>query len=67
MVALLKFLLVLAMIAVTPITGIIYWGATNVTGKVSILLTGTLLYILLAFYHSWLSVHPTSFRDWLKQ
>ncbi|QJW90265.1 hypothetical protein HNV11_13210 [Spirosoma taeanense] len=67
MIALLKFMIVVVMTGIIPVTGIIYWGATNLTGKASILSTGTLLYFSLAFCHSWLSVQPASFRDWLKK
>ena len=67
MVRLLKFLVFVVMMGVIPATGIMYWGATNLTGKVSIVSTGALLYVSLAFFYSWLSLRPKSFKDWLRQ
>lgn len=63
---LLKFIIVVMMIAVVVVTAIIYFGAGSFTGKLSILSTGVLLFILLGFYHSWLALSPASFKDWLK-
>ncbi len=63
---LLKFIIAVVMVAIIPVTAVIYFGATNPTGKISILTIGILLYLLLGFYHSWISIVPRSFREWLK-
>ncbi len=66
MTTLLKFLLVVFMAIVIIITAIIYLGAGSITGKISILTSGVLVYILMGFYYSWLALSPASFKDWLK-
>ena len=63
---LLKGLITIVMMGVIPVTGILYWGATNLKGKLSIALTGLLIYVLLAFWYSWLKRRPRNFTDWLK-
>lgn len=61
-----KGLITIVMTAVIPITGIIYWGATNIRGKLCIALTGLLINVVLAFWYSWLDRRPRSFTDWLR-
>lgn len=66
MISLIKLLITAVMTGIIPVTGVIYVGATNWNGKLSILLVGLLSYVLLAFYYSWLAHRPTSLRDWLE-
>lgn len=66
MTTLIKFLIVVVMFGVIPVTALIYFGASNLTGKMSILSTGILLYLSLGFSYSWLSLRPANFKDWLK-
>ena len=61
-----KWLITVVMTGVIPVTGIIYWGATNMRGKLSIAVTGLLVNVVLAFFYSWLDCRPKSFTDWLK-
>lgn len=61
-----KWLITIVMTLVIPITGIIYWGATNLKGKLCIALTGILINVGLAFWYSWLDRRPKSFTDWLR-
>lgn len=60
-----KWLITVVMTAVIPITGIIYWGASNLRGKLCIALTGLFINVLLAFWYSWLDRRPKNFTDWL--
>lgn len=62
---LLKWLITVVMTLNLPITGIIYWGATQLTGKLSIVFTGLLVHVVLAFWYSWLNHRPKSVTDWL--
>ena len=62
-----KWLITVVMTLAIPITGIIYWGATNFRGKLCIVLTGLLINTGLAFWYSWLDGRPRSFTDWLRQ
>lgn len=66
MTTLLKFLILVVMFVSIPVTTVIYFGATNLAGKISILSIGILLYLLSGFYYSWLSLAPAGFKDWLK-
>lgn len=61
-----KWLIIAVMLIVIPTTGIMYWGATNLRGKLCISLTGLLIYVVLAFGYSWLSLRSKNFVDWLK-
>ena len=61
-----KWLITIVMMLIIPITGIIYWGATNLKGKLCITLTGILINVGLAFWYSWLDRRPKSFTDWLR-
>ncbi|GEM_PF-4297523 len=61
-----KWLISIVMTLVIPVTGIIYWGATNLRGKLCIALTGLLINIGLAFWYSWLEHRPKNFTDWLR-
>lgn len=58
-----KWLVTIVMTGVIPITGIIYWGATNLKGKLCIALTGLLVNVLLAFFYSWLDCRLKNFAD----
>ena len=60
-----KWLITVVMTAVIPITGIIYWGTTNLRGKLCIALTGLLINVLLALWYSWLDRRPKNVSDWL--
>lgn len=60
------WLITVVMTAVIPVTGIIYWGATSLRGRLCIALTGLLIYLVLAFWYSWLDRHPKNFTDWLR-
>ncbi len=66
LISLTKWLITVVMTLVIPITGIIYWGATNSRGKLCIVLTGLLINSGLAFWYSWLDRRPKSFTDWLR-
>jgi hypothetical protein len=61
-----KWVITVAMTGVIPITGIIYWGATSLRGKVCIALTGLFINVALAFWYSWLDYRPKNFTDWLR-
>ena len=63
---LLKLAITLAMMAAIVATLVAYMGATNLKGKASIILTGLLITVSLAVVHSWLTLRPVSFREWLK-
>jgi len=63
--ALIKSLITMVMTVSSPITGVIYWGATNVRGKLCIVLTGLLVHLGLAFWYSWLDRRPKNISDWL--
>ena len=56
-----KWLVTIVMTGVIPITGIIYWGATNLRGKLCIALTGLLVNVLLTFFYSWLDCRLKNF------
>ena len=60
-----KWLITVVMTGVIPVTGIIYWGAPTLRGKLCIALTGLLINGLLAFWHSWLDRRPKNVIDWL--
>ena len=61
-------LIISSLIAVAMLaTAIIFMGATTLTGRLSILLTGLLLMIGLSIVHSWLVLRPIIFREWLKR
>ena len=66
MARILKLLITVVATLIIPTTGVIYLGATNIIGRLSITLTGLLVYFSLAFWYSWLHHRPTSFRDWLR-
>lgn len=61
-----KWVITIVMTLLIPVTGIIYWGATNSRGKLCIVLIGVLTYTGLAFWYSWLERWPKSFADWLE-
>jgi hypothetical protein len=61
-----KWLITVVMTLVNPITGFVYWGATNLRGKLCIAATGLLINIVLGFWYSWLDRRPRSFTDWLR-
>ena len=63
--SLIKWLITIVMTGSVPITGIVYWGATNLKGKLSIALTGLLINLGLAFWYSWLDRRPKNLSDWL--
>lgn len=60
-----KWLITVVMTGVVPITGIVYWGATDLRGKLSIALTGLLIDVALACWYVWLDRRPKNFIDWL--
>ena len=60
-----KWLITIVMTSVIPVTGIIYWGATHLSGKLSIALTGLLIDVGLVLWYVWLDRHPKQFTDWL--
>ncbi len=62
---LVKWLITVAMTLVIPISAVVYWGATNLKGKLCIALTGLLINLALAFWYSWLDRRPSNLRDWL--
>jgi len=64
---LLKWLITVVMTLVIPMSAVVYWGATNLRGKLSIALTGLLINVVLAFWYSWLDRRPRNLRDWLRQ
>ena len=61
-----KWLITVVMTLVIPITGIIYWGAANLRGKLCIALTGLLINAGLALWYSWLDRRPKGWADWLR-
>ena len=63
---LVKWLITAIMTGVIPVTGIVYWGATTLRGKLCIALTGLLINSLLALWYSWLDRQPKNFADWLR-
>ena len=61
-------LIINILIAVSMLaTAVIFMGATNPTGRLSILFMGLLLVVSLAVVHSWLVLRPISFREWLSR
>lgn len=61
---LVKWLIPAVMTAVIPVSAVVYWGATNLKGKLSIALTGLLINLVLAFWYSWLDRRPKNWKDW---
>ena len=61
-----KFALTFIASMVIPITGVVYVGATNLTGKLAVMGTGLFVYCSLAIWYSILHDRPTSFHDWLQ-
>lgn len=64
--SLVKWLITVVMTLIIPVTGIVYWGAANLKGKLCITLTGVLINIGLALCYSWLDRRPKSFTDWIR-
>lgn len=58
-----KLAITLVASMVIPITGVIYLGATNLTGKLSILGTGLFVYFSLAVWYSLLTHRPAGICD----
>ncbi len=63
---LIKWLITVVMTLVIPISAVVYWGATNLRGKLCIALTGLLINVVLAFWYSWLDRRPKNVSDWLR-
>lgn len=61
-----KWLITVVMTAVIPVTGIIYWGATSLRGRLCISLIGLAINVVLAFWYSWLDRRPKNVTDWLE-
>jgi hypothetical protein len=58
-----KWLITIVMTGIVPVTGIIYWGANNLRGRLCITLMGLLINVVLAYWYSWLDGRPRNCTD----